>query len=118
MITSLDLSSCSNLQTLQIHPNVASPTALHTIFNTVSSKHFEKLALGPESYKLFQPREYDRVFDLFAKRLRELGAVKPLTIVVESLEVNLGWRTLDFRGFWPLFSKLGVVEQEYDWTYY
>ena len=86
---------------------------MDAICGKISSKHFEKLAIGPKTNTLFgASREYDLVIRSFADRLRELGAVKPLTIVVD-VEVPVG--ELDFHHIWPRFSGVGVVVQGDDW---
>ena len=75
----------------------------------ISSKDFEKLDIGSMTLKLLEySEELDQIFCSFAERLRKLGAVKPLTIVVDSAVVE-GWPQ-DFRSVWPLFSELGIVE--------
>ena len=90
--------------------NLASPAAIRAVFNTISSEHFEKVIIIPMTRELSQSlEEYDQIFYSFAKRLHGIGAVKPLTIVVVTVEAEGGPGELDFRGAWPLFSGLGEV---------
>ena len=71
--------------------------------------------MGPDVYSLpGSLGKYDQVFYSFAGRLRELGAVKPLTIVV-GLERKGESGVPYFQRMWPLFSSVGAVVPGYDW---
>jgi len=108
----VDLSPCSNLQTLQIRPTPTSPVTLRTILNRISSKHFEKLTVGIATRTLLElSEEYDQVFCSFAKRLHELGAARQLTIMAGCAWTEVDPGKLDFRTIFPLFHELGGAVQ-------
>ena len=117
---SLDLSPCNDLQTLAIHRDLANPTNLRAILDTVSSKRFEKLVISPMICRKL-PDKYDQIFYSFAMRLRELGAVKPLKIAVEIAmkdEYTEEWIELESRVAFPLSFGLGVIVPESGWKWY
>jgi len=111
-MTGLDLSPCSNLRVLKMHPNVASFPALSGISGTISSKRFEKLIIGPINWRVAASLgERDQVLRSLAERLYELGAVKPLTVVLEFLPMTRKRDGVpDVRRVLPLFYEVGVID--------
>jgi len=110
-MTWLDLSPCRNLRILRIQPLVGCLPALPAISGTISSRRFEKLIVGPTTRRVVESLgKSDQVLCSFAERLYKLGAVKPLTVVLELPEAIRGWDgVLDVRRVWPLFCKVGVI---------
>ena len=80
----LDLSPCSNLRTLRVRPEMVTFPEFNGLLQTISSKHFEKLILGPNVDKIPpSPDTSDQAFHSSTERLSRLGAKNPLTMVLE-----------------------------------
>jgi len=108
----LDLSSCSNLRILRVDPDVANHPQFDALLQTISSKHFEKLVINGRKTSPHWATN-DQVLYSFAKRLRELGATKPLTMVLEYWDGDEdGDGTPDVQSIWPLFCQVGVIVEE------
>ena len=92
-------------------PEMATFPESNDLLQTISSKHFEKLILGPNLGRIpSHSNTSDQVFHSFAERLYRLGATKPLTMVLEFLpweeeRVNM----LDVERMWPLFCEVGTI---------
>lgn len=110
----LDLSPCGNLRVIGIHPKLVGFPETHALLCTVSSKHFEKLVIHPHAaWTPENLRVNDRNFRLFAERLYQLGARKPLTMVLELLpDAHRRHGTLDVQKMFPQFCEVGVVVKE------
>ena len=111
----LDLSPCSNLHTLRVDPEMAKHTLFNALLQTISSKHFEELVIngrGGPPHKVAN----DKVLRSFAERLRKLGVVKPLTMVLEYHPVREGGgdETVDIQSIWPLFCQVAIIVKDYD----
>ena len=110
----LDLSSCDNLRVLRMDPEMASLPEFSALLQTISSKHFEKLILGPSIGII--PSHWnanDRVFHSFAERLYILGATKPLTMVLEFIPLEEARaKMLDVQRMWPFFCEVGVIVKD------
>ena len=110
----LDLSPCSNLRVLRVVSHMAGPPTLCTILNTISSKRFEKLMIGPAIETVPASwKETDQVLHSFAEKLYKLGAKKPLTVVLGFFKGAEGEEGMpDIERLWPLFCGAGVIVKE------
>lgn len=113
-MSQLDLSPCSNLLTLRVTPEMIKFPEIDGLLQTISSKHFEKLILGPNLHVIPSgPDTSDQIFHSFAERLYRLGAVKPLTMVFELYYRKEEMLNVDFEPLWPLFREVGVIIEDY-----
>ena len=107
----VDLSSCSNLRILRVDPEMAGLSQFSAPLQTISSKHFEKLIIGPNVDEI--PACWsvnDQVVRSFAQRLYKLGVAKPLAVVIEFCP---GYGTVaDVQRIWPLFCEVGIIVKD------
>jgi len=111
----LDLSPCSNLRALRVDPEMATFPEIDGLLQTISSKHFEKLTLGPNLNTIPSgPDTSDQIFHSLAERLYRLGAMKPLTMILEFYPRKEEMPNLpDVERLWPLFCEVGVIMVDY-----
>jgi len=117
----LDLSPCRNLRALRVAPEMATFPEIDGLLQTISSKHFEKLILGPNLDIIPSgPDTSDQIFHSFAERLYRLGTMKPLTMVLEFYFRKEMLNVSDVERLWPLFCEVGVIIEDYSswrqWT--
>ncbi|KAF9648986.1 hypothetical protein BDM02DRAFT_1997045 [Thelephora ganbajun] len=114
----LDLSSCKNLRTLKMDPEMVNFPEFDALLRTISSKNFEKLIVGPGVGKIperWNSNDLDQALHSFAERLYKLGAAKPLTMVLEFRPLEEAKdRKLDVQRIWPLFCEVGVIVEDFD----
>jgi len=113
-MSQLDLSPCRNLRALRVAPEMATFLEIDGLLQTISSKHFEKLILGPNLDIIPSgPDTSDQIFCSFAERLYRLGATKPLTMVLEFFRRKEETLNVpDVERLWPLFCKAGVIIED------
>ena len=111
----LDLSSCNNLRTLRVHPEFACLPEFDALLQTISSKHFNKLVLGPYISDILPHwNTNDRALHSFAERLYRLGATKPVKMMLELRPVGKGRVEIpNLKLMWPLFCEEGVIVKGY-----
>ena len=121
-MSQLDLSPCRNLRVLRVRPEMVAFPEFNGFLQTISSKHFEKLILGP-NFDIIPPNPdtSDQAFHSFAERLSRLGAMKSLTMVLEFFPVKGEMpNALDVERIWPLFCEVGVIAEDHsgwnEWT--
>jgi len=111
-LSRLDLSPCSSLRALRIDSEMVGSPEFNILLQTISSKCFEKLTIGPCIPAYWNT--IDKTFHSFAQRLYKLGATKPLTIVLELRPVDEARDIMpDIQCIWPLFCEVGVVVKDY-----
>ena len=116
-MTRVDLSSCNNLHTLRVNPDIACLPEFDALLQTISSKHFNKLVLGPYISDILPHwNTNDQTLRSFAERLYRLGATKPVELVLELRPVESGRVKMpNVKLMWPLFCEEGVIVKCFSW---
>lgn len=96
-------------------PRIANLPEFNCLLQTICSKRFERLILGPSFRHTLSRNTNDQALHSFAERLYRLGAAEPLVMVLELDFVEEEMvSTLDAQRMWPLFSEVGVIVKNYD----